>query len=142
MTRTCRLVNRIENLHNLNAVLCGGDTFRTAKNTVNEVVDFTAEETVEGEARIVIKAKVNEISVLVGEYLNLRIKLSACLCAEELNVALAVFDVEREACFYGEHETVVKSDKSGCKVLYVADVVSACRNRGIALTRFNFGTVE
>ena len=142
VTCACRFINSIENFHNLYTIFSRCNTRCAVENTIYKVVDFSAEKAIEGKACVVIKAKVNKVSVFLAENFNLRVKLCACLCAEELNVTLTVFDVKREACFNGKHKAVIKADKCSCKVFNITDILCTCRNGCVALACFDIGTIK
>ena len=49
VTGLCGEVDCVENLHEGNAVLCGGDAGRAVDDAIDEVVDFAVEQTVKGQ---------------------------------------------------------------------------------------------
>ena len=97
MTGAGGFVDRVEYLHQHNAVLRGGFTFTFAEAAGYEMTDLAVEQPVEIERGVAEGLDVDEHTVHIGEEFDLRIDAHAGFRAEQLDVADVVLEVEVEA---------------------------------------------
>ena len=95
-----RFINRSENPHDIDAILCGSTALTSIENAIYEVIDLFLEQTIERKGSCRPDIYDCHLSVDIGIELQFRIQTGAAFGSEKLNGALRLFQVQTETGFY------------------------------------------